>query len=90
MLNLTGIILKLSISPSGKIVLYFSVVVVVVFFTKQQYFEYMKRKFICFKHWGEVYIHNIHKIKLNEVKWPFSTKTKAGAVGIKNFLQKAR
>ena len=50
----------------------------------------MKRKFICFKHWGEVYIHNIHKIKLNEVKWPFSTKTKAGAVGIKNFLQKAR
>ena len=37
--NLTGIILKLSISVSGKIVLYFSVVVVVVvvvvFFTKR-------------------------------------------------------
>ena len=59
------------------------------FFTKQQYFEYMKRKFISFKYWGEVYIH-IHRIKLNEVKWPFSTKTKAGAVGIKNFLEKAR
>lgn len=49
----------------------------------------MKRKFISFKYWGEVYIH-IHRIKLNEVKWPFSTKTKAGAVGIKNFLEKAR